>query len=887
MPPGGGVGITSINRQTSLPELIAEVCKRKADGMPSLGKCSMVEPHIVKARDAAQRKARPNIFFDSQSHIDKARNLSLTDPSFNASLKPSMSHGSVGQGCHLVPVQNLQEDSGYSCLSQMPGIRPRSCNGITSASSKRTVWIFHSFIFFGSRRAVLRKRHGSKDCLKSPLQRNHVPCTSMHPAISMMNLPSGHPFFLKHVEQELAQWQCGKYTHITRAVHITDGKVIDLQTIFSRPSQDCPVPVAVVFVYFHLDTSTNRLSYQFEEENVQHEVGGQGLAAGMFERWLDRIIGDKLQVRQLHNLATPFEVTRLVPPPTHTEDVAAAAVEAQAAEESLFTRQESIKSGKEKAQEDKLDLSTLLANIFDAADEEDEFELTHKEVADLLYATPLGLTDWDIKLLLTTATEFETSRIEYKPFVQAAPEIIEALLKRRAAFEERLLANPLGESQVTLEAIELCYGEEIEEVGKATREAFAQVDHAGTGTLSRHEFRSCLMARIERLSLQEVQMLMQMCKEDDLGQVLYEDFPILLQQLRIDALHNALVETDVSMLRTHLILLARRMGLPPDNIMPVWDLRSVLLSADQLCLSRMQIHVILSIVHPDEHGEVDMGYFLQVCCTVIPQMFDTAAFAEKAATIAKEKADQLAKAELEELQGITSSLANKNRRADDEDQEDTQANAPDRDAVEKNLIHVGNQADEKHRQQPTLEVRRFLEAMHHESVAACQLSEAELRGFVAEAEIDALGEVAYVEHIKTWVPILFELRKSRIYDSILAKEWGPGEEQLVNLSSYEAQFPLSLSTEHGDGEDNGRPGSAASSVSRRKTGNARRSGSKQLDQGDEGRPGSRSGKPRRTSNPGSAKRNLSSRSLTRSDSLSSQGSERSSRRGSRAPSRTG
>mmetsp|Transcript_44933 Transcript_44933/g.72959 ORF Transcript_44933/g.72959 Transcript_44933/m.72959 type:complete len:120 (-) Transcript_44933:469-828(-) len=97
MPPGGGVGITSINRQTSLPELIAEVCKRKADGMPSLGKCSMVEPHIVKARDAAQRKARPNIFFDSQSHIDKARNLSLTDPSFNASLKPSMSHGSVGQ----------------------------------------------------------------------------------------------------------------------------------------------------------------------------------------------------------------------------------------------------------------------------------------------------------------------------------------------------------------------------------------------------------------------------------------------------------------------------------------------------------------------------------------------------------------------------------------------------------------------------------------------------------------------------------------------------------------------------------------------------------------------------------------------------------------------
>lgn len=47
---------------------------------------------------------------------------------------------------------------------------------------------------------------------------------------------------------------------------------------------------------------------------------------------------------------------------------------------------------------------------------------------------------------------------------------------------------------------------------------------------------------------------------------------MLLQQLRIDALHNALVETDVSALRIHLILLARRMGLPSDNIMPIWDL---------------------------------------------------------------------------------------------------------------------------------------------------------------------------------------------------------------------------------------------------------------------------------------------------------------------------
>merc|ERR1719393_31853 len=105
-------------------------------------------------------------------------------------------------------------------------------------------------------------------------------------------------------------------------------------------------------------------------------------------------------------------------------------------------------------------MGDLLANIFDAADEEDEYQLTHKEVADLLYATPLGLADWDIKLLLTTAQELDTGKIQYKPFVEAAPVIIDALLKRRANYQTRQQPN----MQVTPEAIDLCYGEEIEEI---------------------------------------------------------------------------------------------------------------------------------------------------------------------------------------------------------------------------------------------------------------------------------------------------------------------------------------------------------------------------------------------------------------------------------------
>ncbi|CAK8992720.1 Hypothetical protein SCF082_LOCUS3200, partial [Durusdinium trenchii] len=306
---------------------------------------------------------------------------------------------------------------------------------------------------------------------------------------------------IQQVEDELSKWQCNKYTHITRAVQMLEQKVIKLETIFSRPAQDCPVPVAVVFVYFHLDTSTGALTYQFEEENVQHEVSGQSLAPGMYECWLDRIIGDKLQVRQLHDLATSFEQTRLVPPP-HIEEAevtvedasgphAPGHVAADVAAVPSAGAGVPVAPAEDPAVE--LDLSTLLANIFDAADEENELELRHKEVADLLYATPLGLTDWDIKLLLTRATEFETGRIEYQPFVSAAPEIIEGLRQRRSAFESRKVADA---APVTMEAIELCFGEEIEEVARTMREAFGQHDPASQGTLTRHEFRSCLMSKM-------------------------------------------------------------------------------------------------------------------------------------------------------------------------------------------------------------------------------------------------------------------------------------------------------------------------------------------------------------------------------------------------------
>merc|ERR1719409_566764 len=246
---------------------------------------------------------------------------------------------------------------------------------------------------------------------------------------------------------------------------------------------------------------------------------------------------------------------------------------------------------------------------------------------------------------------------------------------------------------------------------------------------------------------------MQMVREDDYGyvaQVAVEEFLQLLMQLRVDALHNAMVETDRGRLRLHLLRTCREVYQQPDEFeVPIWTLRDVLLAADQILLSRMQVHVILCLLVPNAFGLVDLDYFLRLCCTLIPTFFDAGEFVAKAQAIAKENADEQANKELEELTG------RKARQEEDSDEDDK---APDKEAVEKALKHACDVQEQSKHSPGMLPLAGFLAAMRLEAVQA-QLSEPELRGFIAEAQVDQRGEVQYVDHLKTWIPIMFSMRK--------------------------------------------------------------------------------------------------------------------------------
>jgi len=117
-------------------------------------------------------------------------------------------------------------------------------------------------------------------------------------------------------------------------------------------------------------------------------------------------------------------------------------------------------------------VADLLLNVFDAADENNAGELPHYEVALLLGAllAGMGLELWDIQTLLTAAQENEDGLIQCKPFIQAAPEIIEELRRRRLAYNARGLPGV----EISPDAVKHCFGDEASEIAAALMELFDQ-----------------------------------------------------------------------------------------------------------------------------------------------------------------------------------------------------------------------------------------------------------------------------------------------------------------------------------------------------------------------------------------------------------------------------
>lgn len=349
--------------------------------------------------------------------------------------------------------------------------------------------------------------------------------------------------------------------------------------------------------------------------------------------------------------------------------------------------------------------------------------------------------------------------------------------------------------------------------------------------LKRRYIRDCLSAVPERLSPQEAQRIMQMLTEDDSGFLHIDDLVDRLEALKTQALLNALVECDQTSLRTHLVLRFRKIGLTPEGKVKVWNAKQALLEADQVCLSRLQIHMLLCFtdpsVRPNRAGDVDVQAFLAICSVVIPHMNDAKIFVDTAERLQAETAEAIRRNENAELAALgaarVSSLGN-------EGEEKSQENDVDQETVERTLIQVFSLSDDTHRSPPTLPpetIFNLLMVANDPQVASCQLSEFELTGLAAEATLDVNGQVPYIEFVKRWVPIIFELRKNQFLGAYLQQ--GAADTLRIpepNVKELEAIFPLQPPGSENKPDDKV-PKTEQVSSSRRRSSDRSRAGSKE------------------------------------------------------------
>jgi len=492
-------------------------------------------------------------------------------------------------------------------------------------------------------------------------------------------------------------------------------------------------------------------------------------------------------------------------------------------------------------------LKELLANMFDAADEDGTGCLSHYEVARVLDATlpGFGLEQWDIYALMASARESEDGFIECQPFIEVAPDVMVGLRERRLAYKGRGMPGV----EVTIEAVRHCFGEEILGTTDSLRKQFEEccqedpsrgiweeeeaavgapakdpaaataarksssddlslppnlaennphhgsVLGAGGQTLvgmKRRHCRECLRQLPERLSPQEAQRIMEMLPEDEDGNVMFTSLDERLEHLRTEAISNGVVETDLRALRVHLVECFRPL-LDEDNPskMKVWDVKTALLSADQVCLSRIQLHVLLCLADPDPTtGDVDVAEFLGLCSVVIPHMCDAKVFMATAERLILEHEENRRRSENAELLALGAARV---AAIGQDGEEKSQENEVDQETVERNLIQVLQFHDNTHRHTPALAPSDIFDVLYSNDtqVEGCQLSYFELNGLAAEMTPNADDEVPYVELIKRWVPIIFEVRKSPLFEAYL-KEDAAGTLGIAvpNLQALEEIMPL-------------------------------------------------------------------------------------------------
>jgi len=523
-------------------------------------------------------------------------------------------------------------------------------------------------------------------------------------------------------------------------------------------------------------------------------------------------------------VVTAFEAERRVPPAAVSDSPGgpmAVTPERQRAteidpENQFHERSKEIAS----AGDDKL---SNLGEIFDAADEEAEGILRHGDLLNLLEATLCGerstLRPWDIKTIMATIPDKGSGLIDYIKDCDGIPAQVRTVTKRREAYYQRFPNRiiPANEDELPdflafpkiLEAVELLEGDEITETARGVVDACSGADRTSTGYVEREIFLAALEGN-ERVSSQEKLLLMQLIPEVVIeagtpapaeqnqkapSKVMcqYETFRTSLAALRTEKVLHPLVETDIGSVRAEIVTAVRKRDLTVQC--PAWVWRDLLMNLQGMVISVVQIHMILCLIPQDlKDGLIDVPTAVQVSVTLLNWYFDPELYHERAHMIQEQTEAEKKRRELEELQEMSGVRKSKAEGEGGEEEYIDLALRDNREEIEKNLLAIMQTLDEdKTGFLPAKLVLKQLISDWEQGIPGGGLTNAEKRGFMGECVCEDEEElVQYSKHIKTWIPILFELRKNPNCKRLLEVEdaFGAGLISLLDLSQWEKEYPI-------------------------------------------------------------------------------------------------
>lgn len=196
----------------------------------------------------------------------------------------------------------------------------------------------------------------------------------------------------------------------------------------------------------------------------------------------------------------------------------------------------------------------------------------------------------------------------------------------------------------------------------------------------------------------------------------------------------------------------------------IWHVKRVLISLEHINLSVFHVHALLSVLEPNPYYFIDTMLLVRVVCTYVPLFFNARNITQSALETAKEKADAQAAKELRELQEFQSREARLEASKEDVD-------APEEtEDVEKTLVQMFQLHDRGSGERGRLELKKFAQLCQDHLPTVAHFSQAEVRAFIAHAELDGNAEVTFAEHTKEVVSLIFEFRKCRYLNELVHAE---------------------------------------------------------------------------------------------------------------------